>query len=75
MAGTTTKTLAVAVLRPAAIPVATTLAVAPEATARTKGSAFGRSLKVKAAIEREESDARISFPEHKQARPQVKSEE
>ena len=31
-------------------------------------------LKVKAAIEREESDARISFPECEQARPKVKSE-
>ena len=30
---------------------------------------------MKAAIEREESDARISYPEREQARPQVKSEE
>jgi len=29
---------------------------------------------MKAAIEREESDARISYPEREQARPQVKSE-
>ena len=30
---------------------------------------------MKAAIEREESDARISYPEREQARPKVKSEE
>ena len=30
---------------------------------------------VKAAIEREESEARFNYPEREQARPQVKSEE
>ena len=33
-----------------------------------------KNLEVKAAIEREESDARINYPECEQARPQVKSE-
>ena len=30
---------------------------------------------MKAAIKREESDARINYPEREQARPKVKSEE
>ena len=34
-----------------------------------------KSERVKTAIEREESDARINFPEREQARPKVKSEE